>query len=76
MKKIIPQAVFNEAQNQGFSNVSYAGELDGTDVYSVGNLDREGNPIPDGLPSYVLFKDGKTKFVSGPDGLKLLFRLP
>lgn len=75
MKHNVPQIVYIEAQNQGFSNVSYAGELDGADVYSVGNLDKEGNPIPDGLPSYVLFKDGKTKFVSGPDGLKLLFRL-
>ena len=75
MQHTVPEFVYIEAQNQGFSNVSYAGELDGADVYSVGNLDKEGNPIPDGLPSYVLFKDGKTKFVSGPDGLKLLFRL-
>lgn len=75
MKHNTPQIVYIEAQNQGFSNVSYVGELDGADVYSVGNLDKEGNPIPDGFPSYVLFKDGKTKFISGPDGLKLLFRL-
>ena len=75
MKHNVPQIVYIEAQNQGFSNVSYAGELDGADVYSVGNLDKEGNPIPDGLPSYVLFKDGKTKFVSGPGVRKLLFRL-
>lgn len=73
--KNIPDIVKIAAQNKGFNSVEYEGEVDGAKVYSVGIIDKDGTPVPLGMPSYLLLKDDEVSMTSGKDGFNLMFRL-
>lgn len=70
MKKI-PKIVLDEAERHGFNAVSFLGEYNGAKVYSVGIVDKDGFPLPTGLPTSILLKNGKMEIVAGNEGLKL-----
>lgn len=70
----IPQIVRQTAEENGFNSVSSVGELDGSLVFGCTNLGRDGIAIPQGLPTLILLKDGKTKVVSGEEGFELAGR--
>lgn len=75
MNDSIPTIIKELAQNMGYDSVKYVGEFEGSLVYS-GSFKRKDNfPVPTGLPTFILLKDGKTKVVSGEEGLELLGHL-
>lgn len=73
--KNIPDIVKKTAEENGFNCVSYAGVLDTSQVFSVGVIDEEGNPIPMGMPTFIILKDNKPKMISGYKGLDILISL-
>ena len=71
----VPQIVLEAARANGFNRVSYRGEIDGAKAFSVGAVDENGNPIPMGLPTFLLLKNNDISLVSGTKGLDLHIRL-
>ncbi len=43
---LIPEYIKEEAAQNGFNSIEYAGRSDGSDYYSVGIVDGEGCPLP------------------------------
>ena len=72
----VPQIVKEVARTYGFNNAKYCGELDGAKVYGVETVDSNGLPVPTGLPTFLLLKDGDITIVSGNEGLDLDCKLP
>ena len=72
----IPQIIKDAARKHACNLVSYCGEIDGAKVFSVETVDLNGLPVPTGLPTFLLFKDGEITFVSGKEGLELACKLP
>ncbi len=70
----IPKKIQEEANRQGFNSISYAGQIDEVEYYSVGVLDSNGEYAPVGLPTFIALKSGRTSWVSGDDGLELSLR--
>ena len=62
----IPQQVIKEAKRSG-ETISYLGELRGEQVYSVYTLDKNGDPLPEGLPTLVFFDGEKARTVTSED---------
>lgn len=62
----IPQKVIKEAKRSG-ETISYLGELRGEQVYSVYTLDKNGDPLPEGLPTLVFFDGEKARTVTSED---------
>lgn len=73
--KNIPDIVKIAAQKEGFNSISYAGTLDGAEVFSVGVVDKNGTPVPMGMPNFILLKGNDTSLVCGQEGFDLMFRL-
>ena len=73
--KNIPEIVLAAARKNGFNSVHFSGEVDGAKAYGVSVVDKDGNPTPMGLPTFLLLKDWKVTMVSGKEGLDLLFKL-
>lgn len=71
----IPEIVKDTAEYNGFNSISFAGTIDGCQVFSVGVKDENGTPIPLGMPTFIILKDNTTSVIGGPKGLELLFRL-
>lgn len=71
----IPKIIQEAAEGEGCNSVTFAGEVDGYLVFGCGNVGDDGIPIPEGLPTFILLKNGKTKVIYGEDGLKLIDRL-
>ena len=71
----IPDIILTTARKNGFNSVTFSGEVDGAKAYGVSVVDKDGNPTPQGLPTFLLLKDGKVTMVSGREGLDLLFKL-
>ncbi len=69
--KTIPAEVIMAAENDGCNSVSYCGTYQGEDVYSIGSVDSEGQPVPTGLPVYILYKEGDLRFVRAMEALYL-----
>ena len=68
---LIPEYIKEEAAQNGFNSIEYAGRSDGSDYYSVGIVDVEGCPLPTGLPTFIKDSDGTLSIISGLDGLDL-----
>ena len=73
--KNIPDIILTAARKNGFNSVTFAGEVDGAKAYRVGVIDWNGNPIPLGMPTFLLLKDNEVTMVSGSEGLDLLCKL-
>ena len=81
MKKNIPQAVLDKASGLGGTKKPFfRGLYEGAEVYIVPNecYDENGFPLPTGLPTAILYKNGKALFDDeyGIDIFKLLSLLP
>lgn len=72
--KQIPKIVKETAAKYGFNSVNYVGEDNGSQVFGCSNIGKNGLAVPDGLPTLILLKNGKTKLVSGEDGFELAGR--
>lgn len=70
----IPKIVKQTAEGNGCNSVNFVGVLDGFQVFGCSNIGKNGIAVPQGLPTLILLKDGKTKFVSGEEGLELAGR--
>lgn len=70
----IPKIVKQTAEENGCNSVNFVGVLDGFQVFGCSNIGKNGIAVPQGLPTLILLKDGKTKFVSGEEGLELAGR--
>lgn len=68
----IPQAVTQAAKSQGFNKVSYKGEYEGSSVYSVGCVRDDGQVVPTGLPTIILFKNNNAKMICGMESFDIL----
>lgn len=70
----IPKAVREEAKKQGFSReIKYLGKSRSFEVFSQAPiLDNEGNPVPTGLPSLIIWGEGKVKYICGKKAFKNL----
>lgn len=74
MNKAIPDNIKEEAAQNGFNSIDYAGRLDGSDYYAVGIVDKNGFPLPTGLPTFIKDSDGTLSIISGLDGLDLCYK--
>ena len=68
----IPEIVKTKAEAEGYNSISYVGVYDNAQAFSVGIKDENGNPIPMGMPTFILLKDNKLKIVGGDKGLDIL----
>ena len=73
MEKNIPEQVKLAAMRLG-NSILFVGELDGWEIYSVGTVDKNGMPVPTGLPTLILWDGTKIKKVNGFNALDLLGR--
>lgn len=68
----IPKIVLDEAKKQGLGEMEYRGKYNNAEVYGeVGEVDKDGFPVPTGLPCYILLKDGKTECIDGLEALRI-----
>ena len=67
----VPKIIQDIAEENGYNSVNFVGVLDGSQVFGCSNIDEDGLVVPQGLPTLILLKDGKTKVVSGEDGFEL-----
>ena len=77
MSHKIPKAVYDRAARIG-SDPVFLGTDNGADVYqTAGQVERgeDGTTPPTGLPSLIVYKNGKVTEVDGLDALDLLSRL-
>ncbi len=75
---MIPKAVKDLADKIGCDNPQFVGVVDGAEVYSTNEYFDvpDGEPYPPtGLPTYIVYKDGKASEVYGRAGLHLASRL-
>ena len=75
---MIPKAVKELADKIGCNDPVFVGVIDGAEVYSANQYFDvpEGEPYPPtGLPTYIVYKDGKASEVYGLAGLHLARRL-
>lgn len=70
----VPNIVKMIAKENGYNSVNFVGVLDDTQVFGCSNIDEDGFVVPQGLPTLILLKDGKTKVVSGEEGFELAGR--
>ena len=70
----IPKIVKKTAEELGCNSVNFVGVLDDSQVFGCSNIDEDGFVVPQGLPTLILLKDGKTKVVSGEEGFELAGR--
>lgn len=75
MKKSIPNEVKRIADREACNSINYLGNLDGVEVYSLGEVDENGDPIPNGLPFLALWDGERVETVCGEESLDLLSRL-
>lgn len=68
----IPEIIRRKAFENGFNTVGYIGVRKGVPAFSVGSVDRDGVPIPTGLPTIYLLKGDRVESVGGVDALELL----
>lgn len=68
----IPKIIKDKAEEQGFNAIEFIGVKNGFQVFSVGCVDEEENPLPTGLPTVFLLKGDKISVVSGLEALDLL----
>lgn len=71
----VPKNVRKIAEEHAFNSVNYVGDIDGFQVFGCSNIDEDGFAVPQGLPTLILLKDGKTEFVDGEEGLEIASRL-
>ncbi len=72
---IIPEIIKVEAQKHGCNSIEFCGVLDGSEVFGVGVVDKDGNALPTGLPKFLLLKGTKVEFIFGEAALDLCSRL-
>ena len=72
---LIPNYITEIAAKNGFNSIEFAGRLDGSDYYSVGVVDKNGLPVPTGLPTFIQDKGRILSIISGMDGLDLCTKL-
>lgn len=70
-----PKKVQELAAASGFNRAQYAGTLDGVNYFSLGIVDKNGDPLPSGLPAFVMEAGGRYSLVDGPAGLDVCNRL-
>ncbi|MBR3455752.1 MAG: hypothetical protein IKH26_10545 [Bacteroidaceae bacterium] len=75
MEKNIPEQVRIIAESEACNRIHFCGVDKGSEVYSISEVNDEGQPIPTGLPVLVLWDGKETTIISGEDSLKLLSRL-
>lgn len=68
----IPKIIKDKAAEQGFNAIEFIGVKNGSQAFSVGCVDEEGNPLPTGMPTVFLLKGDKISVVSGLEALDLL----
>ena len=71
----IPDIILTTARKNGFNSVTFSGEVDGAKAYGVSVVDKDGNPMPLGMPTFLLLKDNEVTMVSGKEGFDLLCKL-
>lgn len=73
----IPKVVIDKAHEICNGKPIFRGIYQGWEIYLIPPcLDKDGRPLPTGLPMAMLYKDGDTKFVSGIELFDLLDKLP
>jgi len=70
----VPKIIQKKAEENGYNSVNFVGVLDGSQVFGCSNIGKNGIAVPQGLPTLILLKDGKTKVVSGEEGFELAGR--
>ncbi len=69
---MIPWEIIQEMKNQGCNQVSFLGLSDGMEVYSIGEVDKDGIPVPTGLPVLLLWDGKHIEEKNGNQALELL----
>ena len=70
--KQIPQIIQDKIAEEGFNAVEFIGEREGAQAFLVGCVDKDGEPLPTGLPTVFLLKGDKVTVKSGLEALELL----
>ena len=70
--KDIPRKVKLFSNKNGYNSIKFLGSIDNAFVYGLGVIDKDGTPIPTGLPNLILLQENEIKIVSGEESLKLL----
>lgn len=65
-------AVVKEKALKGGNAISYDGMYKGWEVYHVWNENPNGGSTPSGLPSFVLYQEGKVKVVCGLESFDIM----
>lgn len=74
MNKNIPNQVQHIADQEGCNSIEYVGKYKNDEVYSLGEVDENGIPVPTGLPLLVLWNGERAETVSGQKSLDILSR--
>ncbi len=67
MKENVPKQIKELAQENGFNDVSWAGRTKDGEYYSIGYIDKNGMPMPIGLPHYIHVANGSCRIVCDTD---------
>lgn len=68
----IPKIISQKAAEQGCNNVEYVGFYKDTKVFGIGQVDKDGFPMPTGLPTLILWDGETAKIVGGEECLLIL----
>lgn len=71
-KNDIPTIIRECAYDNGFNAIEYQGKAEGAEVYSVGCVDEDGEPMPTGMPTLLLLKSDKIEMMNGFESLHFL----
>ncbi len=73
MDNKIPKEVSEAAAKNGLGLMQYVGIANGKQVYGeVPEVDKNGFPIPTGLPTLILWDGETAKIIGGEDSLLIL----
>ena len=71
----IPKIIQETAKKYGYDRCSFLGMREGAQAFVIGHSYEEKEPPPTGLPTVLLFRDGKVSVISGIEALDLLWYL-
>lgn len=72
MDENIPKKVSEAADRMGCNSIEYVGVYKDAKVFGIGQVDKDGFPMPTGLPTLILWDGETAKIVGGEDSLLIL----
>lgn len=70
--KQVPNFLKKIAANNGYNSIEFIGILEDKEVYGMGVVDKDGFPVPTGLPNLLLWDGKEQTIIHGYESFDIL----